>query len=522
MAMAASGGAATRDIAASLFISPKTVEAHLTRISQARRVLQGAARRAVGSTDWPAVRRPESTGLIPAVAGYEELRARHVALADGLLEEHVARISWSAAEVAAEQRRALRTLLGVASARSVWHRERLAGIDLDNVTVEDIENLPVMTKSDLMDNFDDIVTDRRLGRAACESHLDLLSATRISSTSSTSSLRAARAANEACSSTAGKRGRPATRPSFASRCGTGSAIPSSPTVPAWPRSSPQQRRRTSPPPSADVLGNRNHASLPARDPAARGDRRRIERAAADDPAGLQLGAPPPRTGGRGGRLRIRPRRINPISEPLVPETRALLDEVWGVPVANGYGMSEGVFAGGCAHGIHLPDDLCLVEIVDRDGRAVPPGQLGQRILVTNLYNPALPLIRFEVTDEVQVVPGPCPCGSVLRRIGDPQGRLDDTFTYPDGTTVHPHVFRDVLGQHPTLVEYQVRQTTRGADIAIVTAGPTDEAAVASPSRPPCDAPACHKPSSPLTSSPRIDRQDSGKLKRFVPLRSTEK
>jgi DNA-binding CsgD family transcriptional regulator len=32
VAMAASGGAATRDIAASLFISPKTVEAHLTRI----------------------------------------------------------------------------------------------------------------------------------------------------------------------------------------------------------------------------------------------------------------------------------------------------------------------------------------------------------------------------------------------------------------------------------------------------------------------------------------------------------
>ena len=181
---------------------------------------------------------------------------------------------------------------------------------------------------------------------------------------------------------------------------------------------------------------------------------------------------------RHGRLRIQPRRINPISEPLTPETRALLQEVWGVPIINGYGMSEGVFAGACAHGIHLPDDLCLVEIVDGSGRAVPPGQLGERILVTNLYNPALPLIRFEVTDEVAVVPGSCPCGSVLRRIGDPQGRLDDTFAYPDGTTVHPHVFRDVLGQHPMLVEYQVRQTVRGADIAIVTEGPTDEAALA--------------------------------------------
>ncbi len=220
---------------------------------------------------------------------------------------------------------------------------------------------------------------------------------------------------------------------------------------------------------------------------------------------------------RRGRLRIQPRRINPISEPLVPETRALLDEVWGVPITNGYGMSEGLFAGGCAHGIHLPDDLCLVEIVDRDGRAVPPGQLGQRILVTNLYNPALPLIRFEVTDEVQVVPGPCPCGSVLRRIGDPQGRLDDTFAYPDGTTVHPHVFRDVLGQHPTLVEYQVRQTARGADIAIVTAGPTDEAALAGGVAAALRRVGLAQPVVTTDVVTAIDRQSSGKLKRFVPL-----
>ena len=80
-------------------------------------------------------------------------------------------------------------------------------------------------------------------------------------------------------------------------------------------------------------------------------------------------------------------------------------------------MSEGLFANGCAHGIHLPDDLCLVEIVDRDGRAVPPGQPGQRILVTNLYNPALPLIRFEVTDEVRVLPGAVPL-----RFGAPADR----------------------------------------------------------------------------------------------------
>lgn len=59
VAMAASGGAATRDIATSLFISPKTVEAHLTRIYRKLGVASKAQLvAAVGSTGWPASDRP--------------------------------------------------------------------------------------------------------------------------------------------------------------------------------------------------------------------------------------------------------------------------------------------------------------------------------------------------------------------------------------------------------------------------------------------------------------------------------
>jgi phenylacetate-coenzyme A ligase PaaK-like adenylate-forming protein len=78
---------------------------------------------------------------------------------------------------------------------------------------------------------------------------------------------------------------------------------------------------------------------------------------------------------RAGRLRIAPRRISAISEPLLPEIRVGLEETFEATVLNVWGCSE---AGGCAAscgegpGMHLNDGLLLIEPVDADGRPVPP------------------------------------------------------------------------------------------------------------------------------------------------------
>lgn len=81
-------------------------------------------------------------------------------------------------------------------------------------------------------------------------------------------------------------------------------------------------------------------------------------------------------------------------------------------------MSEGLFTGACGHGMHLPDDLCGFEPVGAAGQPITPGSTSRGAYVTNLYNQTLPLIRFEVTDEVTVLDGACACGSALTRIGD--------------------------------------------------------------------------------------------------------
>jgi len=60
--------------------------------------------------------------------------------------------------------------------------------------------------------------------------------------------------------------------------------------------------------------------------------------------------------------------------------------------------------------MHLPDDLAIIEPVDRYGNVVAPGQPADKVLLTNLYNRTQPLIRYEITDAMTVVAGTCECG----------------------------------------------------------------------------------------------------------------
>ena len=180
-------------------------------------------------------------------------------------------------------------------------------------------------------------------------------------------------------------------------------------------------------------------------------------------------------------------------------------------------MSEGVFSGFCGHGIHLPDDLIIFEPVDVDGRPVGAGELSHRVLVTNLYNHLQPLIRYEVTDQITLAAGPCPCGSSMQRIEDPQGRLDDIFVYDDALTVHPHLFRAALGHHREILEYQVRQTQRGVTIGLVAAAVVDVETLRTSITAGLAEVGLTDPRVDIETLDELPRQSSGKLKRFVKL-----
>ncbi|WP_456507282.1 hypothetical protein [Arthrobacter sp. TE12232] len=91
----------------------------------------------------------------------------------------------------------------------------------------------------------------------------------------------------------------------------------------------------------------------------------------------------------------------------------------------------------CRQGqFHVNADWYIVEPVDRTFQPVPAGELSHTVLVTNLANRVQPLIRYNLGDRVQMIPGPCACGSPFPALRV-EGRSGDvlTFNAADGRTV---------------------------------------------------------------------------------------
>jgi phenylacetate-CoA ligase len=204
---------------------------------------------------------------------------------------------------------------------------------------------------------------------------------------------------------------------------------------------------------------------------------------------------------------------------LLAEVRRTVEDTFGAPIANIYGTSEaGPVGVGCwrGPGLHLSDDLVIVEPVDQAGRPVPAGTRSGKIYVTALANPLLPLLRFELTDQVTFLDRTCPCGWGHRLVADVEGRLDDDFRYPGGVVVHPHVFRSVLAREPWVVEYQVRQTPTGAQALVIGAGGDPDAVRRALAKELAQV-GVARPSVDVRVVDRLERQAAGKVRRFQPI-----
>jgi phenylacetate-CoA ligase len=148
-----------------------------------------------------------------------------------------------------------------------------------------------------------------------------------------------------------------------------------------------------------------------------------------------------------------------ISEQLTPSMRRRVERTFGVPVHQNYGLNEiGLVASRCPEvgRYHVHTEHCLVEVVDEQGQACAPGQVG-RILVTSLTNRAMPLLRYDTDDLAEAVDGPCPCGRTLPSFGNLVGRYSRIAFLPPGTLGLVGTIRDALENMPQDLSVSLRQ-----------------------------------------------------------------
>lgn len=154
------------------------------------------------------------------------------------------------------------------------------------------------------------------------------------------------------------------------------------------------------------------------------------------------------------------REVRTMGELLTPEIRQACHDAWGTPLVDLYSAEEvGYVALQCpdSEHYHVQSEALLVEVLDDRGEPAPPGETG-RLVVTDLHNFAMPLIRYDIGDYAEVG-APCRCGRglpVLRRI---VGRARNMLVAADGRRYWPTFGqRSFFEIAPGLRQHQFVQT----------------------------------------------------------------
>jgi phenylacetate-CoA ligase len=405
---------------------------------------------------------------------YEQLvRLQRAQLQDAYMKG-VRRLRWDAGRLAAERERRLRELLVYAADRSAFWRERLAGHDLANFTESDLPSLPILTKAEMMAEFDRLITIPGLTLARVRHHVDQLSedgylddeyrAIVTSGYTETPSYHVYGWDAFVTFVMQGSRwtGRRGEDPdAVLAQCFSGSPKHESGIFYAFSTfagGGPASHCFDATLPLAKIVDGLNNARPAVQ--ALQGWPSLIRELALE---AMQ------------GRLTINPTWISIAGEVCTPPVREAVRSAWGIEASEFWGCSEGTYAFPCGvgEGMHVADDLVILEPADAAGNVVPYGQPADRMLLTNLYNLDQPLIRYDLADAVTISDDPCPCGCAHRRITSVNGRINGAFEYEGGARVPRVAVEQTVLAAPGVATFFVGKTQRGVDVSVVTDGSSD-------------------------------------------------
>jgi phenylacetate-CoA ligase len=156
---------------------------------------------------------------------------------------------------------------------------------------------------------------------------------------------------------------------------------------------------------------------------------------------------------------LRPRLVFTSGEMLDELTRSGIEEAFGTGLLDVYGCTEvKEIAWECPRreGYHVNADWLLLEV--RPNRPGDGGRQGT-LLVTCLYNRAMPLLRYEIGDTGEMVERACSCGRGLPLARPTLGRSADYITLEDGTVVPPYNLTMAIRSIAGMRQFQIVQRT---------------------------------------------------------------
>lgn len=168
--------------------------------------------------------------------------------------------------------------------------------------------------------------------------------------------------------------------------------------------------------------------------------------------------------GKRGKV-IQPRLVFSCGELLDAKSRKLINSAFEIEMLDVYGCAEvGVIAWECSEhaGYHTNMDLVVAEFA-KDGEHVTVGESGE-IILTPLWNYAMPLIRYKVGDIGTPSDESCPCGRGLPLMKVLEGRFEDFIILPSDRIISPLVTSRYVEDIEGIAEYRIIQETKDSFI----------------------------------------------------------